>query len=59
MYDRIRIYKICEEKLGKVNVQQIITCSTELTTVKMLATVTDAEWWQTYIDNIWSAKLRL
>jgi len=48
-----------KKKLGKVNVQQIMTCSTELTTVKMLATVTDAERWQTYIDNIWSAKLRL
>ena len=50
---------MCQEKLGKVNVQQMMTCSTELTTVKMLATVTDAEWWQIYIDNIWSAKLRL
>ena len=39
--------------------QQIMTCSTELTTVKMLATVTDAEWWQTCIYNIWSAKLRI
>ena len=37
--DRIRIYTMCQEKLGKVNVQQIMTFSTELTTVKMLATV--------------------
>jgi hypothetical protein len=48
-----------QEKLGKVNVQQMMTCSIELTTVKMFAIVTDAEWWPAYIDNIWSAKLRL
>jgi len=58
IYDRIRIYKMCQEKLGKVNVQQIMPFSTELTTGNMLATVTDAELWQTFIENIWSTQLR-
>jgi len=25
----------------------------------LLMCVTDAEWWQTWIDNIWSTKLKL
>ena len=49
---------MCQEKLGQVNVQQIMTFSTELITGNMLATVTDAELWQTCIENIWRTKLR-
>ena len=59
IYDRIRIYKMCQEKIGKVNVQQKMPFSTELTTGNMLATVTDAELWQTCIENIWSTRLRI